>query len=458
MTANKRLVEIRLLDSIMNIVSFLLLGFVLYYLLFSVISYTFFASHLPGGAFGMVPEIRMPTFADLRWITATGNCPININDIYTGKSVGCDPFGRHGIGYPPMSLWFSRILGIKGDHTPLISLTIFLTFIGVILSQMRSSLRSGWILILVGSLFLIGFPVQLGLERMNIDILIFLLLYLAVLIFSSHALIWLLPLIIFVVSLKYFPFFAFFALMLKGLPSKPGTTYPIPPWLILLVGSCMGLALSLPWSSDGGNTVAAGGLASHGLIAFGYLNNILIQAFGYTSGRWMIRIFFATKFLMLFGGAYMSYKLKLHQILTKAIENHAAKFSATRLPADFHLSLVVALTSVWLGCYFITISFDYRMIFLFPVLIFIARAIQLSPVDRTMTLQRRGLILLLISMLASMLIQFIGYSFHDPLTRVGIDVIAEFIFIPFYASALFVIVLNLILASRFRPSGLLSLY
>ena len=99
--------------------------------------------------------------------------------------------------------------GIKGDHTPFISLVISLSLIGVILLQMRSLFRSVWLLILAGSLFLIGFPVQLGLERMNIDILIFLLLYLSVLLFSLHALVWLFPLIIYVIPLRYFPFFAF---------------------------------------------------------------------------------------------------------------------------------------------------------------------------------------------------------------------------------------------------------
>jgi hypothetical protein len=113
------------------------------------------------------------------------------------------------------------------------------------------------------------------------------------------------------------------------------------------------------------------------------------------------------------------------------------------------------MTSVWLGCYFVTNSYDYRMIFLFPVLIFIARAIQLYPATRMMILQRRALICLLISMLASMLIQFVGYSFDDPFTRICSDAIAEFILIPFYASSLFVIILGMIIMAR-RPTSFLS--
>ena len=456
MLTNKKSVESSLLNRLLTILSYSLLGLVLSYLLFSLISYTLFPSQPPHNAFGMIPEVRMPTFADLRWVIATGDCPININDIYNGKSVGCDPYGRHGIGYPPMSLWFSRLSGVKGAHTPLVSLSISLSFIIVILSQLRSSLRSGWLLIIVGSLFLIGFPVQLGLERMNIDILIFLLLYLSTLIFSFHAVIWLFPLIIFVIALKYYPFFAFFALMLKGLPPKPGISYPAPPWLILSIGSCVGLALSLPWTTHGGAApVASGGLASHGLLALGYLNNTFIDKFGLLSGRWIIRALFMLKITSLVVGGYMAYRLRLAEILSKAIDVHTSKYSSTRLPADFFTSLIVSMTSVWLGCYFVTNSFDYRMIFLFPVLIFIARAIQLYPATRMMILQRRALICLLISMLASMVIQFMGYAFQDPFTRLGSDAIAEFILIPFYASSLFIVILSMIIMAR-RPTPLLA--
>ena len=449
---NKGQVQSKLFDRFMSIFSYLLLGFVLAYLSYSILTYVFL-SHLSNNTFGMIPQLRMPSFADLRWITATSGCNININDIYTGKSVGCDSFGRVGIGYPPMSLWAASFLRMKGDHTPLISLTLSLSFIGVVLSQMRSSVRPGWLLILVGSLFLISFPTQLGLERMNLDIVIFLLLYLCTLLFSLHALSWLVPLMIFVIALKYYPFFAFFGLILKGMPDKPGISYPIPPWLILMIASCIGLALSLPWANSGsGTTVAAGGLGSHGLMAMGHMNNTLIDAFGLTSARWLIKLILAVKVLMLVSGAFMAYRLKLADVLAKESYTQSAQFNAARLPADFFASLLVSMTSTWLGCYLVTISFDYRMIFLFPVLILIARAIQLSPASRTGLLQRRGLICLLITMLGSMLIPFIGYAFQNQITRLSIDGISEFILIPFYASALFVIILGQILAAR-RSSG-----
>ena len=442
-------------DNLLNILSYSLLGLVLSYLFYSLVSYAL-SMHPSTRAFGMISGLRMPTFADFRWVAAISGCNVDLNSLYEGKSVGCDPFGRHGIGYPPMSIWFSRFLGVKGVHASLISLAISLSFIGVILSQMRSSLRSGWLLILVGSLFLIGFPAQLGLERMNIDVLIFLLLYLCVLLFSSHAFVWLFPLIILVIALKYYPFFAFFALMLHGLTRKPSLSHPVPPWLVLLIGSCIGLALSLPWAVNGGTGVTVGGgLSSHGLMALGYLNNAVIEAFGSAIGRLLIKIAFGIKILMLASGAYMAYRLRLFNILANAIEVQAAKFKRNSLLSNFYRTLVVSMTSLWLGCYIVTISYDYRMIFLFPMLIFIARAIQLSPSGQTGPMQRRGLTLLLIALLASMLIPFVAYGYQDPLIRLGIDAIAEFVLIPFYASALFVIVLSTIITAR-RPSLLLA--
>jgi hypothetical protein len=399
----------------------------------------------------------MHTFADMRWITAIGGCSVDINDIYALKLTDCDPFGRQGIGYPPMSLWAARILRLKNDHTPIISLSIAVGFIGVILSEIRSSFRSAWLLILVGSLFLVGFPVQLGLERMNIDILIFLLLYLSILLFSSHAFAWLLPLMIFVISLKYYPFFAFFALMLKGLPCKSDTKYSVKPWLILLIGSCIGLALSLPWGLGGANavTIASGGLNSHGLTAMGFLNKPLIHSFGIANFRWILKAVFGIKILMLSSGGYMAWKLKLADILARVINIQTSQFRNICLPVDFYDSLVVAMTTVWLGCYISTISFDYRMIFLFPMLIFIARAIQLSPFIQINLMQIWGLICLLGAMLASMLIQFIANTPQDAAAQVGIDAIAEIILIPFYASALFVVVSSLIIMSRIR-SGVIA--
>jgi len=443
-------------DNLLNILGYSLLGLVLSYLFYSLVSYAL-SMHPSTRAFGMISGLRMPTFADFRWVAAISGCNVDLNSLYEGKSVGCDPFGRHGIGYPPMSIWFSRFMGVKGVHASLISLAISFSFIGVILSQMRSSLRSGWLLILVGSFFLIGFPAQLGLERMNIDILIFLLLYLCVLLFSAHALVWLFPLIILVIALKYYPFFAFFALMLHGLPRKPTSSHPVPPWLILLIGSCIGLALSLPWAANGGTgvTVAGGGLSSHGLMALGYMNNAVIDAFGSASGRLLIKIAFGMKILMLAIGACMAYQLRLFDILARAIHVQAVKFKCTSMLDNFYQTLVVAMTSLWLGCYIVTISYDYRLIFLFPVLIFIARAIQLRPGSRTGLMQRRGLIFLLVAMLASMLIPYLAYSYQDPLIRLSIDAIAEFVLIPFYASALFVIVLSTIITAR-RPSLLLA--
>jgi hypothetical protein len=90
--------------------SYKLLGFVLSYLLFSIISYAL-SSQPSDKAFGMIPELHMPTFADLRWVAATGVCSININDLYAGKSVGAviplegSVFAVHQYLFGPLIFW-----------------------------------------------------------------------------------------------------------------------------------------------------------------------------------------------------------------------------------------------------------------------------------------------------------------------------------------------------------------
>jgi hypothetical protein len=239
------------------------------------------------------------------------------------------------------------------------------------------------------------------------------------------------------------------------LPSKPGISYPAPPWLILLIGSCIGLALSLPWSVNGGTVVAAGGLNSHGLTALGFLNTSLIDSFGLANARWIIKAMFGMKILMIASGAYMAFKLNLANILKNSIGIQLLRSKNSKILESFYLNLFIAMTSVWLGCYIVTISYDYRMIFLFPALVFSARAIQLSPYNHISSLQKSGLICLLAFMLASMLIPFIGHSYQDQLARIAIDSIAEFVFIPFFASSLFVIVLSMIVMAL-RPSALMA--
>ena len=234
------------------------------------------------------------------------------------------------------------------------------------------------------------------------------------------------------------------------MPKNQLKRYLLPPWLILLSASILGLALSLPWAGSGGTTVAGGGLASHGLSALGYMNNFVIDQLGIANARWFIKLMFGIKLFSLAGGAYMAYRFKIASVLTKAIQRQTAQYQGTRLPPDFYPNLVISMTSTWLGCYVVTKSYDYRMIFLFPILIFIARAIQLEPLSEADLQQRRGLILLLTAMLASMLIQFLVYSFDDKLIRLSIDSISEFVLIPFYASAFFVIIVNWLWAARVR--------
>lgn len=57
-------------------------------------------------------------------------------------------------------------------------------------------------------------------------------------------------------------------------------------------------------------------------------------------------------------------------IFNEGHDGQAAQYRRARLGLGFYQAVIVAMTSVPLGCYMVTISYDYRMIFLFSMLIF----------------------------------------------------------------------------------------
>jgi len=127
-------------------------------------------------AFVLIEKIRMfPPFPDMRWITATSECGVDLPDLVSGRAFGCDPYGRGGIGYPPMSIQLARLLGVTGSHTGLIGLSTGMALVVLLLVQLRQMVPIPWQRDLAGAVILIGFPVELALERANVDIVLFLL-------------------------------------------------------------------------------------------------------------------------------------------------------------------------------------------------------------------------------------------------------------------------------------------
>lgn len=133
-------------------------------------------------AFPLIKGMHMlPGFADLRALTAVSGCGKDLLLIAQNIIDGCDPYGRTGgLGYPPFIFQLFRGIGIKVSHTNLLAFVIGLGFFFVVLSLIVSLRvnfyrvhRYSYISDIFIILILLSTPFQLALERMNIDILIF---------------------------------------------------------------------------------------------------------------------------------------------------------------------------------------------------------------------------------------------------------------------------------------------
>jgi hypothetical protein len=85
----------------------------------------------------------------------------------------------------------------------------------------------------------------------------------------------------------------------------------------LLFGSVLALVATFPFQR-GMNTVAKeGGLRSHGLLAFGCINNTLVHMFGLDSTRVLIKALLVIKLASLLLGLYLAWKARLYETLMR---------------------------------------------------------------------------------------------------------------------------------------------
>jgi hypothetical protein len=118
------------------------------------------------------------TFADTRFITQSIECMENGHDPYLDPR--CDPFGRP-YNYPPIWLELSR-LSVRPATTKLIGIVIAASTFGALALILSSGLAASGALIVLS---LLSPPILFGLERGNIDFVIFTLLVLGIVATSS---------------------------------------------------------------------------------------------------------------------------------------------------------------------------------------------------------------------------------------------------------------------------------
>lgn len=410
------------------------------FLLFSLIAYGLGG---PIANLGFVHPLRMmPPFADLRYLTANAECGVNLDAYYKGLVVGCDPSGRiYRFDYPPMSIWLGRLLHVRGSHTPLIAITTAIAMGASIIALLRDQLGGSWKWRLLGAALFMSFPLLMGFERANIDIIVYLLILLFAFLLSrpmktplaalpGNLLTSLLTFLF--ISLKIYPLFGIAGLVTlrdKALgPANKVQWNSILSKTMVLFASAAGVITLLGYFEKVGKLIKEGGMNSHGLLALGYMNLPLIDTFGIDATRFLIRLLIITKIISLLTGIFMAY---ISNLSTPIYGSQAS----ARITA-FHLLSTVVMSSIWLGCYLLTINNDYRFIFLIPFIVYLA---SLASSPSLVGLQAGWPKVLILSILFVFLFPWwqLGYTqFGMNLIRF-LEPVTEFIFIPLVAGSLF---------------------
>lgn len=411
---------------------------------FIIYSLTVYALGEPFASRGFIHSLRMqPPFADLRYLTANAECGVDLNAYYQGLVVGCDPAGRtYRFDYPPMSIWLGRLLDVKGAHTPLIAISVAVSVVTILGLMAREVLGFTWKTRMLLLPMLIGFPLLSAIERGNIDLILFLnMILLAFLLSLTEVSVrqfsWIVVLaflLVFIsVSLKIYPVFGILALLLQSRTARRfqgSLAWDHPVVKIIVVAACLaGLMAAASYVMTVGNLIKEGGLRSHGLMAFGYLNTALINTFGLSVARFLIRLIFLLKFASLAAGFIVSFKLRLFQ----AFRSSRPAISRPLAPGFLDISVMIC-ASIWLGCYFTTINYDYRYIYIFPLFIAFARiasAPQLTPIQRTWT----QLMLASMTLIFLLPMLMVGYTPLGMAILPILEPVTEFLLIPLIAGS-----------------------
>jgi len=301
-------------------------------------------------------NIRMlPPFADLRAITAVAGCDVDINHIIEKTSAGCDPYGRSGgLGYPPFIYLIARGIGISGEWTTILSLTIGLAFIFAITSISAESILTKT----TGGVLLLSLPSQLGLERMNIDILLFIGLLLVSLLREKDqapkpgAIILASGLAFICTATKiYFVFGICSWLLAARLAGNHKPRFDLPVCLAAIAGLCT----AIPWLASGdGFATPQLGLFSHGLM--------FKTSDGIAGGTTAVSAIF------LFTGIYLASKNKR---LGNFLKGYGRNIKTSRWGRT-KTCMACSGLATWIGCFILTSNWDYRLVFTFPWILLLA--------------------------------------------------------------------------------------
>lgn len=389
------------------------------------------ASH----AFPLIAGIKAhPLHTDLRWLTTISECDPSLGAWVNHRGVICAQAAPGGLlGYPPMSVQIARWLGLRVSHTAILGLSLGLATIALLSSFSLRLIQAPIQRHLITAVVLLSFPVQLALERGNIDMLMLLLLAsLAAALAAAGA--WLLPLqgalSWLLVVIKAYPLAGLIAWSAcQGLEHRRRDAAAA-----VAVGACIGLAMILPWLRQSGHAVAgkSPGLSSHGFAELGL-------QLGPPSLAGLLEFVLLNKWglLLVIAGFLLGRQQRLRAHLTQLTQQ-----SGTTAYSQRFLALFVALsTFIWLGCYFLSTSIDYRFILAMPAVVIVYSCIA-QRIRAHGFLSSAGLLLtaLTIAILNPIPGTFIGANAATVAVAVGIDRFADSVVLPLLAGSLLAMV------------------
>lgn len=309
---------------------------------------------------------RIPAFYDLHWNLTVTECKIPFHVLAT-KNLECNGFPW--VGYPQLSLLIGKWLGFGVKDRSWIAVVCSLALITTLCHQtwLATNTTRSWAV--VTAIALLSFSVQLLIERNNLDALVYALLAL----FCVTT--WLLrpseslasgAVGIMLTAFKIYPFFGVTAWALTCLWNRD--LRGRKRWLaLLLLISQAAILIAVLATLQSKMLIKAGQLGSHGLLALGYVNLPLMDAFGVAKARILIKALFAIKALSLLAG------LCLNLLLIKPADlSIATTHQHSALAHRYSYSTLIVMTATAIGCYVTTINCDYRLVFLVPFLVAVA--------------------------------------------------------------------------------------
>lgn len=328
-------------------------------------------------AFAWLARVRMvPSFADLRWFTAFSECGVDIHLFYEGLVSGCDIYGRPDTANTPFSVWIPRWFGVGYAQTELIGVCGALGFLILFLFQVAWVIRS-W----CGRLYavvtgLLGLPFLLAAERGSTDLVIYGLLGLLAFSLGSEKLLFrhgLAPVLgLLAVLLKIYPVFGIFGWAIVNSLSRSRFQEVRMPAVLQVFAGVLGLALLGSWLHYPRSApLPAGDFFSHGLApAFSdYFRPYFSQG----------PIISILKIAVVASSAGLAVRSGLPTLFWRGAGRRLAVGDvAERRAMDFHSLAFFS----WLGCYVLTGSYDYRLLFLYPGILLLVEALDSLSADR----------------------------------------------------------------------------